>query len=350
MTDSLRLVKRRIWLQKWRIFKSNKRAFYSLILFGILFVVSMSADFIANQKPFLIYHNHKLYFPIFQVYEESEFGGDFQSEPDYNDPFVQHLLKDSFVLKAPIPYSYDTIIMDLDSPSPTPPDAKHWLGTDDQARDVSARLLYGLRVSILFGFVLSFFSVVIGVSLGALQGYYGGLVDLLGQRAIEIYSSVPILFLLIILSSFIVPSFWWILLIVLAFSWITLVGVVRAEFLKARNMDYVKAAKALGIKNSTIIFKHLLPNAMVATITYIPFIMAGSIATLVTLDFLGFGMPVGSASLGELLEQAKNNLTAPHLAICGFVSVSILLSTLVFIGEGVRNAFDPRYMQKNLKC
>ena len=346
-TTSLSATKKIIWQQKWQIFKSNKRAFIGLWLFVFIFIVTIFADVIANHKPLLIYKDKQFYFPIFKTYSEIIFGGDFESEPDYNDVYVQELLKDAFVIRALIPYSYDTIIMDLHTPAPTPPNSRHLLGTDDQARDVLARLIYGLRISILFGLVLSFFSVIIGVSLGAVQGYYGGAIDLIGQRAIEIYSSIPILFLLIILSSFITPSFWWILLIVLAFSWISLVGVVRAEFLKARNMDYVKAAKALGVTNFKIIFKHLLPNAMVATITYIPFIMAGSITTLVTLDFLGFGMPVGSASLGELLEQGKNNLTSPHLAICGFVSVAVLLSCLVFIGEGLRDAQNPRTTARN---
>lgn len=339
--------KRNLARQKWQIFKRNKRALISLYIFGFLCFVSIFAPLIANHKPILIYHNHSFYFPLFAFYPESAFGGDFESEPDYNDPFVKELLKDSFVLKPLIPYSYDTIILDLDTNSPTPPDSKHLLGSDDQARDVASRLIYGLAISIAFGLVLSVFCVIIGVSVGGACGYYGGLVDLLGQRGIEIYSSVPILFLLIILSSFIVPSFWWILAIVLAFSWISLVGVVRAEFLKARNMEYVKAARALGLSNVRIIFRHLLPNAMVATITYIPFIMAGSISTLVTLDFLGFGMPVGSPSLGEIIEQAKNNLTSPHLAISGFVGVGVLLCVLVFIGEGVRDAFDPRIKEKS---
>lgn len=325
---------------RWKIFRSNKRAFYSLWIFIILFVVSMGAEFIANDKPLFIYKDSKFYFPIFVNYPEKVFGGDFDTEPNYNDPYVKELLKNAFVLHAPIPYSYDTIVMDLNSPAPTSPDKKHWLGTDDQARDVGARLIYGYRISILFGFILSIFSVFIGVSAGALQGYYGGSIDLFGQRFIEIWSGVPILFLLIVISSFLAPSFWWILTLVLIFSWMGLSSVVRAEFLRGRNIDYVKASRALGASDLRIIFYHILPNALVATITYIPFIMAGSIATLVSLDFLGFGMPVGSASLGELLNQGKNNLSSPHLAVTGFLSVSLLLSVLVFIGEGVRDAFD----------
>lgn len=306
----------------------------------ILFVFSMGANFVANDKPLFIYKDHKSYFPVFVSYPERTFGGDFDTEADYNDPYVKKLLQNAFVIYPLIHYSYDTIVRDLNSPAPTPPTLKHWLGTDDQARDVSARLLYGYRISIIFALILSFFSVVIGVSVGALQGYYGGMVDLLGQRFVEIWSGIPMLFLVIIISSFIAPNFWWILALVLVFSWMSLVGVVRAEFLRGRNMDYVKASKALGASDVRIIFYHILPNALVATITYIPFIMAGSIATLTSLDFLGFGMPVGSASLGELLSQGKNNLTSPHLAIVGFTAVAILLSVLVFIGEGIRDAFD----------
>lgn len=326
--------------RRWRVFCKNKRAFYSLWIFTILFVLSMGANFVANEKPLFIYKDHKAFFPVFVSYPEKIFGGDFDTEANYNDPYVKKLLQNAFVIRPLIPYSYDTIIRDLKSPAPTPPSLRHWLGTDDQARDVSARLLYGYRISIIFALILSFFSVLIGVSVGALQGYYGGMIDLLGQRFVEIWSGIPMLFLVIIISSFIAPNFWWILALVLLFSWMSLVGVVRAEFLRGRNMDYVKASKALGASDIRIIFYHILPNALVATITYIPFIMAGSIATLTSLDFLGFGMPVGSASLGELLSQGKNNLTSPHLAIVGFVAVAILLSVLVFIGEGIRDAFD----------
>ncbi|PAF54206.1 ABC transporter permease [Helicobacter sp. 13S00482-2] len=329
-----------IFKRRWNVFCKNKRAFYSLWIFVILFVTSMGADFIANQKPLFIYQDHRVYFPIFVSYPETTFGGDFDTEANYNDPDVKKLLQNAFVIYPIIPYSYDTIIMDLDSPAPNSPSLKHWLGTDDQARDVSARLLYGYRISIIFALVLSFFSVVIGVSVGALQGYYGGVLDLFGQRFVEIWSGIPMLFLVIIISSFVAPNFWWILALVLIFSWMSLVGVVRAEFLRGRNMDYVKASKALGTSDFRIIFYHILPNALVATITYVPFIMAGSIATLTSLDFLGFGMPVGSASLGELLSQGKNNLTSPHIGIVGFMAVAILLSILVFIGEGVRDAFD----------
>lgn len=340
--ESLHALRRSLWYARWRVFKTNTRARISLYIFCFLLALSLGANLIANHKPLLIYHQGTLFFPILNSYPESAFGGDFFTEPDYNDPYMKSLLADSFVLRAPIPYSYDTIVLDLHSPAPTPPDSAHWLGTDDQARDVAARLLYGMRVSIVFGIVLSVCSVVLGILIGGAQGYYGGFIDLLGQRGVEIYASIPLLFLLIILSSFINPSFWWILGIVLAFSWITLSTIVRAEFLKVRNATYVKAAKALGMSDWRVMFAHILPNACIATIAYVPFLMIGSISTLITLDFLGFGMPVGSASLGELLEQGKNNLASPHLAISGFISIALLLSALCFIGEGVRDALVPK--------
>ena len=331
----------RLWQNRWHTFAKNTRARISLYLFAALCLLALLAPLLANHKPLLIYHNAHFYFPLWQSYPESTFGGDFDTEPDYNDPYMQELLRDSFVLKAPIPYSYDTIVLDLHTPAPTPPSLRHWLGTDDQARDVLARLIYGVRTSIAFGLILSACSVVIGIAIGGLQGYYGGLLDLIGQRGIEVYASIPLLFLLIILSSFITPSFWWILGIVLAFSWISLSAIVRAEFLKVRESLYVKAARALGASDMRIMLMHILPNACVATIAYVPFLMVGSIGTLVTLDFLGFGMPVGSASLGELLEQGKNNLASPHLALSGFSAVALLLSLLCFIGEGVRDALNP---------
>ncbi|WP_104578909.1 ABC transporter permease [Helicobacter felis] len=327
--------------RRWRAFKENRRALWALIIFLALFVLCLGAELWVNDKPLFIYKDHKAYFPIFKDYPETTFGGDFYTSADYNDPYVKnHLLKDALVIRPLIPYSYDTIIMDLKQSAPTPPSWEHWLGTDDQARDVLARLVYGYRVSILFALLLSAFSVVVGVAVGALQGYYGGLLDLLGQRFIEIWSGIPMLFLLIILSSMFTPSFWWLLGLVLAFSWMGLAQVVRTEFLRGRNMDYVRASYTLGVSDARVIFYHILPNAMVATTTYIPFIMAGSVGALASLDFLGFGMPIGSASLGELLEQGKNNLYAPHLALVGFFAIALLLSILVFIGEGVRDAFD----------
>ncbi|WP_041594884.1 ABC transporter permease [Helicobacter cetorum] len=327
-------------------FKKNRRAVFSLCLFVCLLTLSLFAPLWVNERPLFIYKDHKAYFPMFKDYAEVEFGGDFFTPTDYNDPYVKNtLLKDAFIIQALVPYGYDTIIMDLDTPAPTPPSLKHLLGTDDQARDVLARLVYGYRVSLAFGILLTFFSVVIGVSLGAFQGYYGGLVDLLGQRLSEIWSAIPMLFLLIVISSAFNSNFWIILLLVLLFSWMGLSQVVRTEFLRARNMDYAKAAKTLGASDLKIIFYHVLPNALVATITYIPFLMAASIATLVSLDFLGFGMPIGSASLGELVNQGKDNLTTPHLAIVAFLAIGVLLSVLVFIGEGVRDAFNSNMLK-----
>ncbi|MEE9093606.1 ABC transporter permease [Helicobacter pylori] len=335
-------------LFKMRIlsFKKNKRAVFSLYLFIALLALSLLAPLWVNDRPLFIYKDNKAYFPMFKNYAEVEFGGDFFTPTDYNDPYVKEtLLKDAFIIHALIPYSYDTIIMDLDSPAPTPPSFKHLLGTDDQARDVLARLVYGYRVSLVFGILLTLFSVLIGVSLGAFQGYYGGLIDLVGQRLSEIWSAIPMLFLLIVISSAFNSNFWIILFLVLLFSWMGLSQVVRTEFLKARNMDYTKAARALGVNDLKIIFYHVLPNALVATITYVPFLMAASISTLVSLDFLGFGMPIGSASLGELVNQGKDNLTTPHLAIIAFVAISLLLSVLVFIGEGVRDAFNANMLK-----
>ncbi|WP_104696771.1 MULTISPECIES: ABC transporter permease [unclassified Helicobacter] len=328
---------------RWKIFRANRRAYFSLWIFCILLFLSTFANFIANDKPILIYKNQKFYFPVIFQYSEREFGGFFETEAQYSDGyFKKDLLQDSFVVWPLIKYSYDSIIWDLQEPAPISPSLKHLLGTDDQARDVLARLIYAYRVSLWFGILLCISSVTVGVFIGAIQGFYGGRIDLFTQRLVEIWSGIPLLFLMMILSSFVTPSFWWILMIVLLFSWMGIVGVVRAEFLRGRNMDYIKIAKTLGVSDLSIIFKHLLPNAMVATITYIPFIITGSIATLISLDFLGFGMPVGSASLGELLQQGKNNLYAPHLAIISFFAVAILLSILVFIGEGVRDAFNPK--------
>lgn len=327
---------------RWRTFKQNKRAFYSLVLFLILFCLSLGAELIANDKPLFIYKDSKMYFPVFVDYPETAFGGDFETWSDYLDSYVKdELLKDAFVLYAPIPYSYDSIIMDLPTQAPSAPDSKHILGTDDKARDVSARLIYGYRISIIFALILSVCSVFIGVCAGAIQGYYGGMVDLVGQRLIEIFNAVPILFVIIIISSVFEASFWWILCVVLLFSWMILVNLVRAEFLKVRNLEYVRAARAMNVSDRRIMFVHILPNAMSATLTFAPFIMAGSIVTLSSLDFLGFGMPVESASLGELLAQGKNNLSSPHLGITAFMALCVLLSVLVFIGEGLRDAFDP---------
>jgi microcin C transport system permease protein len=324
-------------------FRANRRGFWSLWIFLILFVLSLFAEFIANDKPILVWYDGALYTPSITQYAETTFGGEFPTEADYTDPYVQKKIEQKgWMLWPPIPFSYNTIIVDLDKPSPTPPSWRNWLGTDDQARDVTARVIYGFRISVLFGLTLTFFSTIIGVFMGAIQGYFGGWVDLTLQRFIEIWEAVPVLYLLIILAAIIEPNFWWLLIILLLFSWMALVGVVRAEFLRARNFDYVRAARALGAGDRLIMFKHVLPNAMVATLTFMPFILSGSIVALTSLDFLGFGLPPGSASLGELLSQGKANLQAPWLGITAFVVLAVLLSLLVFIGEAVRDAFDPR--------
>ena len=324
-------------------FKANRRGFWSLWIFLALFVVSLFAEFIANDKPFFLYYDGGLYTPIFKAYPETTFGGAFETEADYSDPAVRAFIDEKgWMLMPPIPYGYQSVAWDLPLPAPSPPDAEHWLGTDDQARDVVARTIYGFRISVLFGFTLTVVSAVVGVSAGAVQGYFGGWIDLLFQRFIEVWSSVPTLYVLIILASIVEPNFWWLLGILLLFQWMGFVGVVRAEFLRARNLDYVRAARALGAPNIVIMFRHVLPNAMVATITFVPFILAGSVTALTGLDFLGIGLPPGSASLGELLAQGKANLQAPWLALTGFFVIAMMLSLLIFIGEAVRDAFDPR--------
>ena len=324
-------------------FKSNKRGFYSFWIFSFLFVVSIFADFIANDKPLLIKFDQEYYFPIINEYPETIFGGDFETEADYRDPYVIKLIEDKgWIIMPLIPYTYNTIIRDLDVPAPAPPSKKNWLGTDDQARDVLARLIYGFRISILFGFTLTFFSMIIGVSAGAIQGYFGGRIDLFFQRFMEIWSAIPTLYVLIILASIVQPNFWWLLMILLLFSWMGYVGVVRAEFLRARNLDYVRAAKALGVSNQIIMFRHLLPNATVATITFLPFSLSASVTALSGLDFLGFGLPPGSASLGEMVNQGRNNLQAPWLGLTSFFTLGLMLGLLVFVGEAIRDSLDPR--------
>jgi microcin C transport system permease protein len=324
-------------------FVKNKRGLYSFWIFFILFMISLFADFIANEKPLLVKYENEFYYPILQSYSETTFGGDFETEADYRDPFVKNLITSSGWMIMPIiPYKYNTIIRDIDSPAPSPPSIKNWLGTDDQARDVLSRLIYGFRISILFGFTLTFFSMIIGVSAGAIQGYFGGKTDLFFQRFMEIWSAIPTLYILIILASVIQPNFWWLLIILLLFSWMGYVGVVRAEFLRARNFDYIRAAKALGVRTSTIIFRHMIPNATVATITFLPFSLSASVTALSGLDFLGFGLPPGSASLGEMVNQGRNNLQAPWLGLTSFFTLGLMLGLLVFIGEAVRDALDPR--------
>ncbi len=330
--------------RRWQNFKANRRGFFSLWIFLVLFVLSLLADFIVNDKPILIRLECVFYFPTFVAYPETVFGGEFETEADYRDPFFAELMaeKGGRMWWPPVRYSYGTINYDLPVPAPAPPSAENWLGTDDQGRDVVARLIYGFRISVLFGLILTAVSSVVGVAAGAVQGFFGGWTDLLFQRFIEIWSGLPVLFLLIILSSIVEPNFWWLFGIMLLFSWMALVGVVRAEFLRARNFDFVRAARALGVGNVTIMRKHMLPNAMVATLTFLPFILSGSVVTLTSLDFLGFGLPPGSPSLGELLAQGKSNLQAPWLGITAFMVLAVMLSLLIFIGEAVRDAFDPR--------
>ena len=353
--------------RRWQNFRANRRGYWSFWIFLVLFVVSLFAEVIANDKPFLIQFDGKAYFPAVVSYSETTFGGDFETEADYRDPFLQKLIaeKGGKMWWPLIRYSYATHNLDLPTPAPSKPtwllteeqckpvvekkgltscrDLEYnWLGTDDQGRDVVARLIYGFRISVLFGLALTIASSVIGIAAGAVQGYFGGWVDLLFQRFIEVWTAIPSLYLLLILSSVLVPGFFVLLGILLLFSWVSLVGLVRAEFLRGRNFEYILAARALGVSNRTIMVRHLLPNAMVATMTFLPFIVSSSVMTLTALDFLGFGLPPGSPSLGEMLAQGKANVHAPWLGLTGFFSLAIMLSLLIFIGEGVRDAFDPR--------
>ena len=329
--------------RRWESFKANRRGLWSLRIFLVMFLVTLCAEFIANDKPLILRYDGSLYAPVFFSYPETAFGGDFETDADYRDPYVKKLIEDKgWILWPPIKYSYNTINLDLTVSAPAPPSGENWLGTDDQGRDVLARLIYGFRISVLFGLSLTIFSSLIGIAAGAVQGYFGGWTDLLFQRFIEIWTSVPSLYLLIIIASVIEPGFWILLGILLLFSWVSLVGVVRAEFLRARNFEYVLAARALGVGTFTLMYRHLLPNAMVATLTFLPFLLNASITTLTSLDFLGFGLPPGSPSLGELLAQGKANLQAPWLGLTGFFTIAFMLSLLIFIGEAVRDAFDPR--------
>jgi microcin C transport system permease protein len=352
--------------RRWRNFKANRRGYWSLWIFLVLFVISLLAEFIANDKPIFIHVDGKSYFPVFVTYPDTDFGDVFGTAADYLDPHLQSFLADHHAVQIwpPIPFSYNTIVSRPPSPFPSKPTwlltqkdcefaAKNgygqcgvlqynWLGTDDVGRDVLARLIYGFRISVLFGLILTIVSSIIGVVAGAVQGYFGGWTDLLFQRFIEVWTSVPELYLLLIISSVLVPGFFVLLGILLMFSWTRLVGLVRAEFLRGRNFEYIMAARALGVSNAVIMFRHLLPNAMVATMTFLPFIMSSSVMTLTALDFLGFGLPPGSPSLGELLSQGKANVQAPWLGLTGFFAVAIMLSLLIFIGEAVRGAFDPR--------
>ncbi|WP_447553075.1 ABC transporter permease [Vreelandella sp. EE22] len=344
MTSRLSPISRR----RLAAFKANRRARVSLWLFGVLFVISLMAELIANDKPLIMHVDGQWYAPLLVDYPETEFGGFLPTRTDYLDPFIQTQIADNgWALWPVIPFSYQTLDMQMTRPSPAPPDRRHWLGTDDQGRDVLARVIYGFRLSVAFALVLTTGSLVLGVLAGGLQGYFGGKVDLIGQRFTEIWSGLPMLFLLIILASFVQPGFWWLLGIMLLFSWLGLVDIVRAEFLRARNLEYVRAAKAMGLPSRLIMWRHVLPNAMVATLTFIPFLFTGAIGTLTALDFLGFGLPPGSPSLGELAAQGKNNLHAPWLGITAFMTLAIMLSLLVFIGEGLRDAFDPRHVKQS---
>ena len=326
------------------VFRAHRRGFWSLWVFLALFVLSLFAEFLANDRPLLIRFQGQWYVPVLRDYSEDAFGPQFMPlAADYSDPDLHRaILAEGWMLWPAIPYSYDTICKNLPSPAPSPPSRANLLGTDDQARDVLARVIYGFRISVLFGFTLTAISSAVGIAAGAVQGFYGGLTDLLFQRFIEIWSGMPQLFLLIILSSIIEPDFWILLGFLLLFSWMSLTGLVRAEFLRGRNLDYVRAAKALGVSDIAVMWRHILPNAMVAALTFLPFTLSGSVTILASLDFLGFGLPPGSPSLGELVSQGKNNLQAPWLGITAFVVLGGVLTLLIFIGEAVRDAFDPR--------
>ncbi|MFK7940789.1 MAG: ABC transporter permease [Roseovarius sp.] len=356
--------------RRWRNFKRNRRALWSLWIFAFLFAIALPAEFIANDKPILVKYQGGYYMPVMKFYPETAFGGDFETEAVYRDPEVECLIvsggleecfddpegliedaADGVVAGEPIakgwtlwpliPYSYDTSV-DRPGAAPLPPNGQNLLGTDDTKRDVLARVIYGFRLSVLFTLIVTAASTVIGIFAGAVQGYFGGKTDLVFQRIIEIWAATPQLYVIIILFAILPRSFWLLVCITVLFGWMSLVGVVRAEFLRARNLEYVRAAKALGVSNMTIMFRHMLPNAMVATLTMMPFVITGTIGLLAGLDFLGFGLPSSSPSLGEMTLQAKQNLQAPWLAFTAFFAFAIMLSLLVFIFEGIRDAFDPR--------
>jgi len=325
-------------------FRANKRGWWSFWLFSVLFLVTLFAEFIANDRPLLVHVDDRWLVPVLVDYAESDVVADgLPTIADWHDPEMERAIAErGWAIWPPIRFAHASVVRNLGRPAPAPPSARNWLGTDDQARDVAARVIYGFRISVLFGFTLTIIASFIGIAAGAVQGFYGGLTDLLFQRFIEIWSGMPQLFLLIILASIIQPSFWTLLFFLLLFSWMGLTGVVRAEFLRGRNLDYVRAARALGVGDAALMFRHILPNAMVATLTFLPFTLSGSVTVLASLDFLGFGLPPGSPSLGELLSQGKNNLQAPWLAFTGFVVLGGVLTLLIFVGEAVRDAFDPR--------
>ena len=307
----------------------------------------MFAEFLANDKPLLIKYNGNFYFPLFQTYTDAEFGGDFPTPADYTDPYIkQNIKQNGWMLMPIIPYSFNTVDMEMNTPTPAAPNSKHWLGTDDEGRDIVARLLYGTRLSLIFAFVLTFVSSVIGILAGAVQGYFGGKLDIFMQRFIEIWESLPQLFILIIVSSVFMPTFCSLLIIMLFFSWTSLTGMVRAEFMRVRNFEFVKAAKVMGASNMQIIYRHILPNALVSSITFIPFLMSEAVVALTALDFLGLGLSHEYPSLGDLVRQGKDNLQAPWIGISIFVALSLLLTLLIFIGEGIRDAFDTRKVKR----
>lgn len=325
------------------LFKQNKRACVSAFLFCLIILLSFFAEFIANDRPLIVSYKGSLYFPVFKTYTDAEFGGDFPTPADYKDEFIAGNIKSNgWMLMPPIPFSFNTVDFMMKEPTPAAPGAVHWLGTDDEGRDILARLLYGVRLSVVFAFVLTFFSSLIGIAAGAVQGYFGGKVDIVMQRFIEIWDSLPQLFILIIVASLFVPGFWTLLIILLFFSWTSLTGMVRAEFMRTRNFEFVKAARVLGVGSWRIIYRHILPNAVVAAVTFIPFLISEAVVSLTALDFLGLGLSQDYPSLGDLVRQGKDNLQAPWIGISAFVVLSALLTLLIFIGEGVRDALDTR--------
>ena len=329
--------------RRWDNFKANRRGYYSAWIFAVLFGLTLCAELIANDKPIVFGLNGDVYFPVLFTYTEAELGGEFETEADYREPYMRALIDEQgWAIWPPIPYAADTLDWALEPPYPNPPSARHLLGTNGLGNDVLAVLIYGFRLSVLFGIFLTLISSAIGITVGALQGYFGGLVDLIGQRFVEIWAGLPILLILIILASMVEANVFWLLAILSLFSWMALVGVVRAEFLRARNFEFVRAARAMGVSALTIMRRHVLPNAMVAALTYLPFILNGAITTLTALDFLGFGLPLEDPSLGRLLQQATQNLHAPWLGLIAFSALAVMLTLLIFIGEAVRDALDPR--------
>ena len=329
------------------LFRQNKRAYWSAIVFLSLLLISMLSEFIANDKPLVMSYNNQLYFPIFKTYTDLDFGGDFPTPADYKDEFIiNNINKNGWMIMPIIPFSFNTVDFKLKTPTPSAPDRTHWLGTDDEGRDILARILYGIRLSVAFAFALTLISSAIGIFAGAIQGYLGGKTDIIMQRFIEIWDSLPQLFILIIVASLFIPTFWTLLIIMLLFSWTSLTGMVRAEFMRTRNFEFVKAARVLGVSNWRIIYRHILPNALVATITFIPFLISEAIVALTALDFLGLGLSQDYPSLGDLVRQGKDNLQAPWIGVSIFIVLSSILTLLIFIGEGVRDVLDTRKVQR----